>query len=106
MTTRCLHKILKQAARAAVLAAQRYFRLPETGTVGQQTWDLIYDQFAGIENVSFRDGENFPAVSGRNGRNQYARTSIHTQFPGRNLSNGSRDAVRQEVVRWDRMKAL
>ena len=91
--------VFGQATRAAVLAAQRYFRLPETGTVGQQTWDLIYDQFAGIENVSFRDGENFPAASRRNGRNQYARTSIHTQFPGRSLSNGSRDTVRQEVVR-------
>ena len=29
------------ATRAAVLAAQRRFRLPETGTVGPQTWDAI-----------------------------------------------------------------
>ena len=88
-----------QNTRAAVLAAQRYFALPETGTVGQQTWDLIYDQFAGIENVTFRNGESFPTTASRNGRNQYARTSVHTQFPGRNLSNGSRDPVKQEVVR-------
>ena len=94
--------IYGQNTRAAVLAAQRFFRLPETGTVGVQTWDLIYDQFAGIENVTFRNGENFPNGSsraGRNGRNQYARTSLHTQFPGRNLSSGSRDPVVQEVVR-------
>ena len=91
-----------QNTRDAVLAAQRFFRLPETGTVGAQTWDLIYDQFAGIETVTFRDEESFPTVANRNnrnGRNQYARTSIHTQFPGRNLSNGSRDPVSQEVVR-------
>ena len=88
-----------QKTRSAVLAAQRYFNLPETGTVGQQTWDLIYDQFAGIENITFRDSESFPTIANRNGRNSYARTSIHTQFPGRNLSNGSRDTVRQEVVR-------
>lgn len=91
-----------QNTRAAVLAAQRYFGLPETGTVGQQTWDLIYDQFAGIENVTFQSAESFPPVenrNGQNGRNQYARTSVHTQFPGRNLSIGSKDSVRQEVVR-------
>lgn len=94
--------IYGNGTRAAVLAAQRFFRLPETGSVGVQTWDLIYDQFAGIENVTFRNEENFPNGSsraGRNGRNQYARTSLHTQFPGRNLSSGSRDPVAQEVVR-------
>ncbi len=94
--------IYGQGTRAAVLAAQRFFRLPETGTVGAQTWDLIYDQFAGIENVTFRNGENFPNGANRtnrNGRNQYARTSLHTQFPGRNLSSGSRDTISQEVVR-------
>lgn len=94
--------IYGQATRAAVLAAQRFFRLPETGTVGAQTWDQIYDQFAGIENVTFRDAESFPnaaARNNRNGRNVYARTSVHTQFPGRSLSSGSRDPVSQEVVR-------
>jgi peptidoglycan hydrolase-like protein with peptidoglycan-binding domain len=94
--------IYGNGTRAAVLAAQRFFRLPETGSVGVQTWDLIYDQFAGIENVTFRNGEIFPNGSsrtGRNGRNQYARTSLHTQYPGRNLSSGSRDPVAQEVVR-------
>ncbi len=93
--------IYGQGTRAAVLAAQRFFRLPETGTVGEQTWDQIYDQFAGIENVSFRNGENFPnaARGNQSGRNAYARTSVHTQYPGRSLSSGSRDPVSQEVVR-------
>ena len=96
------------ATRAAVLAAQRRFNLPETGTVGAQTWNEIYAQYAGIENATLRDGETFPGAMNanaqqrnRNGTNQanYARTSLHTQFPGRNLSIGSKDPVRQEVVR-------
>ena len=41
--------------RAAVLAAQRRFGLPETGTVGQQTWDEIYDQYSGIETTVLRN---------------------------------------------------
>ncbi len=101
--------------RAAVLAAQRRFRLPETGTVGAQTWDAIYDQYAGIENTTLRSGETFPYSTADNarpamavqrtrstGRNQsgnQARTTTLTQFPGRDLSVGSRDVIKQEVVR-------
>lgn len=89
-----------QATRAAVLAAQRRFGLPETGTVGQQTWDEIYDQYSGIENTSLRSNERFPNSSnGSNNRTNYNRTTTMTQFPGRNLSVGSQDVVRQEVVR-------
>ncbi|MBQ7768418.1 MAG: peptidoglycan-binding protein [Oscillospiraceae bacterium] len=112
--------IFGQATRAAVLAAQRRFRLPETGVVGEATWDEIYDQFSGIENTTLRSGETFPrspeatAPAGavrpvgnfrRNGnpansqRSNYARSTTMTQFPGRNLSIGGQDSVRQEVVR-------
>jgi len=102
--------IYGNTTRAAVLAAQRRFGLPETGTVDPLTWDEIYDQYAGIENTTLRSGENFPQVlpqavpalaRGRNGngRQPYARTSTLTQFPGRDLSMGSQDPVRQEVVR-------
>lgn len=96
--------IYGQATRNAVLAAQRRFGLPETGTVGAQTWDEIYDQYSGIENTNLRSTETFPNTSqGRNanniGRNNYTRTTTMTQFPGRNLSIGSQDPVRQEVVR-------
>lgn len=94
--------IYGQNTRAAVLAAQRRFGLPETGTVGAQTWDAIYDQYSGIENSNLRSAERFPASQtqvGRNSRNNYSRSSLHTQFPGRDLSTGSRDPVRQEVVR-------
>ena len=86
--------------RAAVLAAQLRFGLPETGTVGQQTWDEIYDQYSGIENTVLRDKERFPSRgSTANGRTNYARTTAMTQFPGRDLSIGSQDPIVQEVVR-------
>ena len=98
--------IYGQQTRAAVLAAQRRFGLPETGSVGAQTWDAIYDQYSGIENTNLRSQETFPIANpsrpsnGQNGqRVNYSRTSTLTQFPGRNLSSGSQDTVRQEVVR-------
>lgn len=84
------------ATKAAVLAAQRRFNLPETGSVGVQTWEEIYDQYSGIENANLRSRETFP--NGRSNPN-YARTTTLTQFPGRDLSIGSSDPVKQEVVR-------
>ena len=85
--------IYGQSTRAAVLAAQRLFSLPETGTVGPQTWNEIYGQYSGIENATFRNAELFPD------RSNYAQTSQLTQFPGRNLGIGSKDPTSQEVVR-------
>jgi peptidoglycan hydrolase-like protein with peptidoglycan-binding domain len=107
--------IFGQRTRAAVLAAQRRFQLPETGVVDAQTWDEIYDQFSGIENTSFRNNEIFPnpttvsaAIPAGNFRRNpsspaspvnYARSTTLTQFPGRDLSVGSRDRISQEVMR-------
>ena len=95
--------IFGNATRAAVIAAQRRFGLPQTGIVDFQTWDEIYDQFSGIENTTLRGEENFPytqAVQGQTPtRNRYARTSTMTQFPGSDLRVGNQDPVRQEVVR-------
>ena len=97
--------------RAAVLAAQRRFVLPETGVIDAATWDEIYDQYSGIENTTLRSNAVFPngqAASNTNGtrgnnqtnnRSAYSRSTTITQFPGRDLSVGSRDIVRQEVVR-------
>ena len=95
--------IYGSASRSAVLAAQGYFGLPQTGTVDLTTWNEIYDQFTGIENASFRDLERFPYTSAVIGntlpRNWYARSSTMTQFPGYDLATGDQDPVRQEVVR-------
>jgi peptidoglycan hydrolase-like protein with peptidoglycan-binding domain len=87
--------------RDAVLAAQRFFGLPETGIVDEATWDNIYDQFSGIETTSLRNQEAFPpaALANSPARQRYARSTTMTQFPGKNLSVGNQDAVRQEVVR-------
>ena len=98
------------ATADAVIAAQRWFGLPETGSsVDRATWDAIYDQFSGIENTSLRNGETFPtaqsnaapAFSGSRTpqRNRYSNTSTMTQFPGRDLSVGNQDPIKQEVVR-------
>ena len=90
--------IFGSATRSAVLAAQRRFRLPETGVVDAATWDEIYDQFSGIENTALRNRENFPN-NRRTNNGRYNRTSTMTQFPGNDLSIGAQDPVRQEVVR-------
>ena len=95
--------VFGDATRNAVLAAQGYFSLPQTGIVDLTTWDEIYDQFAGIENASFLDLERFPytsaVINGTSPRNRYARSTTLTQFPGYNLSMNDQDPVKQEVVR-------
>ena len=100
--------IFGPATENAVIAAQRFFGLPQTGAVDATTWDEIYDQFAGIENTSLRNGETFPrqtdnAVTAfapnNNTRNRYARSTTLTQFPGRDLTPGQQDPVSQEVIR-------
>lgn len=118
--------IYGSATRAAVLAAQRRFALPETGNVDAATWNEIYDQYAGIENTALRSRETFPenntrprseanaravqaaAMRQRNQRTpqgqqsapvQYNKTATMTQFPGMDLRPGQQDPISQEVVR-------
>lgn len=87
----------------AVIAAQRWFGLPQTGEVDDETWDEIYDQFSGIENIALRSSETFPYdrinASQTNPRQRYSRSGTITQFPGVDLRIGNQDPVRQEVVR-------
>lgn len=94
--------IFGSATRAAVIAAQRRFGLPQTGIVDYDTWDEIYDQFSGIE-YTWRNPEDFPytsaIISGTNPRARYSRTTTMTQFPGNNLRMGNQDPVRQEAPR-------
>lgn len=75
--------------RNAVIAAQSWLGLPQTGVVDEATWDEIYDQFAGIENRTLRSDVTFPGTPG---------TTLR-QFPGEGLQPGKQDPVRQEVVR-------
>lgn len=114
------------ATRSAVLAAQRRFRLPETGSVGAATWDAIYDQYAGIANTALRRNmtvsENIPspnqavptgsfvqrnqrrtisAPAAGNRRNTAvcSQTATLAQFPGKDLQPGMQDPISQEVIR-------
>ena len=92
--------IFGPATREAVLAAQRRFGLEQTGAVDADTWDDIYDQFAGIENTALRSRETFPEnPAGSNASSGYARSTTLTQYPGQELRQGNQDPVRQEVVR-------
>lgn len=94
--------IFGNATRAAVLAAQRRFRLPETGSVDADIWNEIYDQYSGIENTALRSRETFPVEPQINGQGPSAsqtNTGTMQQFPGFDLRTGQQDPVRQEVVR-------
>ena len=91
--------IFGSETESAVRAAQRWFGLPVTGQVDDPTWEEIYDQFSGIENATLRNRETFPNDDSAANRGRYAKTSTIRQFPGADLSVGSRDAVSQEVVR-------
>lgn len=92
--------IFGPATREAVLAAQRRFGLEQTGAVDADTWDEIYDQFAGIENTALRSGERFPTEPpGSDPDNGYAASTTLTQYPGQELRQGNQDPIRQEVVR-------
>ena len=81
--------IFGPATRNAVIALQSFLELPQTGVVDEDTWDALYDQFAGIENTSLRSEVTFPGTDG---------TTLR-QFPGEGLRPGNQDSVRQEVVR-------
>ncbi len=94
--------IFGPATRNAVQAAQGYLGLPITGSVDADTWDEIYDQFAGIENRTLRSTTRFPDVSAGNANGfsgDYSDTSILRQFPGNSLRTGDQDPVRKEAPR-------
>lgn len=94
------------ATRASVLAAQRYFGLPQTGTVDAETWLALERQYNGVKDTVFRDQQSFPdenavtaaAISGTDqSMPRYHNTTTITQFPGFNLHMGSRDEARGEA---------
>ncbi len=89
------------ATRNAVLAAQRYFGLPQTGTVDEQTWLRIHSEFSGARDQVFRDGQRFPnntaqSTQGGGGTVNYEKSATLRQHPGRALRLGDRDEGRQE----------
>lgn len=95
--------IFGPATQNAVVAAQRWLGIPQTGSVNNETWEKIYEQFAGIEGTSLRNPENFPYTNALlnqgNPRTRYSKTSTMTQYPGTALRSGNQDPVQQEVIR-------
>ena len=94
------------ATRSAVIAAQRYFGLPQTGRVDERTWLQIESQFNGIKDTVFRNGESFPEqeevavmalVPSEDAMPKaYEKTTTLKQHPGRDLRLGDRDPGRKE----------
>ena len=71
---------------AAVNAIQSRMGLPVTGTVNQETWQRIYDEYLGIARTALA-GANLPTSS------QQIQQSVQSgQFPGYNLTSGNSDA--------------
>ena len=64
------------ATKRAVDAFQQWAGLEQTGQVGDVTWNRIYDEYEGVRDVLIAQGE-LPALPG--------------QFPGTDLTPGSRD---------------
>ena len=62
--------------KRAVDAFQQWAGLEQTGQVGDVTWNRIYDEYEGVRDVLIAQGE-LPALPG--------------QFPGTDLTPGSRD---------------
>lgn len=92
--------IFGPATRSAVLAAQRYYRLPQTGIVDPNTWDVLYNNYSGIVNTSLRSSSDFPPIRQQTApKNRYSNTTTMTQFPGSSLNVGASDPVNSEVVR-------
>ena len=95
--------IFGPATRAAVLAAQRRFGLPQAGSVDYNTWEAIFNQFTGIEDTSLRDFERLPYTSAivnpNSPRTRNTRTTDIAQFPGSSIAEGDRDNVQREANR-------
>lgn len=92
------------ATKGAVIAFQRWNKMPETGEVGATTWDAIYDAYAGVASTTLNRGELFPyqgsvpanialtmEQDGSMDESAFSRTTRFAQFPGYDLRFGYAD---------------
>lgn len=77
--------------KQAVIGFQRFAGLTPTGIVGEETWDAIYDQFAGIENTVLSSEVHFPAVVPPQPDLDFSQSTRFMQFPSSDLQLGSQD---------------
>ena len=101
----------------AVLSFQQWHNMPETGEVDANTWDAIYNSYAGVALAVLNRGELFPYQNGaiepssveyiKQGNcldlskteylatdtevTRFSQTSRFTQYPGESLRYGSND---------------
>ena len=77
--------IFDNATLNAVRGFQRYAGLPVTGSVGEATWDAIFEQFNSVDITVFDNGALFP------GTEDFAESTRLTQFPGQTMVINDRD---------------
>ena len=77
--------IFDNATLDAVRGFQRYAGLPVTGSVGEATWDAIFEQFNSVDITVFDNGALFP------GTEDFAESTRLTQFPGQTMAINDRD---------------
>ena len=79
--------------KAAVTAFQQQRGIAQTGTVDRVTWDFLFREFQGVDQTVLERLELFPSelTGGGSGDEAFATSTRMTQFPGYDLSLGSRD---------------
>ena len=77
--------IFDNATLNAVRGFQRYAGLPVTGSVGEATWDAIFEQFNSVDITVFDNGALFP------GTEDFSSSTRLTQFPGQTMAINDRD---------------
>lgn len=102
-----------EATRQAVLAYQNYVHLPETGEVGDITWDAIYELFYAIESTVFRDAALFPFEKTQEAttilqlQQQLARLSdAYPSISAPSLTGRMDPATRQSIIAWQTLDGL
>ncbi|MFR2155750.1 MAG: peptidoglycan-binding protein [Evtepia gabavorous] len=91
--------------QAAVQALQLDAGLPQTGTVDEETWDVIIDRFIGIDRTVLSNPKFFPYQSPSSGevepelRHSYF-SARPGQFPGFPLELGASDNDQERSESW------
>ena len=85
--------------RDAVVSFQRWKGIPQTGETDDRTWDLIFDQFSGIDNRVLQNSAAFPSFSSG------ATTAANARSRLEALGYGGR-TLNQELLSFQRANGL